>query len=766
MAESAAPTLLGIRHHGPGSARSVLAALTALQPDLILVEGPPDAQDLLPLVIDPDLRPPVALLLYDPGEPRHAVYYPFASFSPEWQAIRYGLQQGVPVRFMDLPQAVRLALEINAATAAVPEAAADGADEVETVQPIAEPPDAAPPPAGPQGPELRRDPLRWVAEAAGYGDGERWWEHQVELRQDSSELFQAIGELMGALRAAADAEQPPELLEQQREAAMRTQLRAAQKEGFQRIAVVCGAWHVPALANMPPARTDAALLKGLPKRKLAATWVPWTHGRLTQASGYGAGVAAPGFYQHLWDSVGEPAPRWLARIAQLLREQDLSASTASVIEATRLAEALAALRARPRPTLDELNEATLAVLCQGDAAPLRLIEEQLLIGECLGVVPEHTPMLPLQLDLQRQQKRLRLPPEAGQRRLELDLRQPNDLERSQLLHRLNLLGIAWGQPEQASGKGTFKEHWRLQWQPELALAVIEASLWGNSVADAASARARDQAQKSDQLSALTALVEQTLLAALPSATHAVMALLQDRAALTHDIPHLMESLPPLARVLRYGDVRQTDASRVGPVVAGLVTRIAIGLPAACSALDDAAAADMFAHLQTTQAAVALLQEAGQTAIWQGALARLADQVGLHGLVAGHTCRLLFEQQVFDAAETGRRMGLALSPAGDVARAAAWLEGFLHGSGLLLLHHEGLWQLLDAWLCGLSGTAFTQMLPLLRRTFSGFAAPERRQLGERVQRGSSGPGVPGVATHVDVARADQVLPLAARLLGLV
>ena len=209
MAESAAPTLLGIRHHGPGSARSVLAALTALQPDLILVEGPPDAQDLLPLVIDPDLRPPVALLLYDPGEPRHAVYYPFASFSPEWQAIRYGLQQGVPVRFMDLPQAVRLALEINAATAAVPEAAADGADEVETVQPIAEPPDAAPPPAGPQGPELRRDPLRWVAEAAGYGDGERWWEHQVELRQDSSELFQAIGELMGALRAAADAEQPP-----------------------------------------------------------------------------------------------------------------------------------------------------------------------------------------------------------------------------------------------------------------------------------------------------------------------------------------------------------------------------------------------------------------------------------------------------------------------------------------------------------------------------------------------------------------------------
>lgn len=137
-------------------------------------------------------------------------------------------------------------------------------------------------------------------------------------------------------------------------------------------------------------------------------------------------------------------------------------------------------------------------------------------------------------------------------------------------------------------------------------------------------------------------------------------------------------------------------------------------------------------------------------------------VGLHGLVAGHTCRLLFEQQVFDAAETGRRMGLALSPAGDVARAAAWLEGFLHGSGLLLLHHEGLWQLLDAWPGGLSGTAFTQMLPLLRRTFSGFAAPGTAPAW-RARRSVAAPVlVPGVATHVDVARADQVL-LAARCL---
>src|SRR5262245_26812064 len=101
--------IFGIRHHGPGSARSLRRALEALRPDIILVEGPPDAADVLPLLAHPDMRPPIALLLYAADDPRRAVYYPFAAFSPEWQALHYGPTNGVPARFMDLPQAHYLA---------------------------------------------------------------------------------------------------------------------------------------------------------------------------------------------------------------------------------------------------------------------------------------------------------------------------------------------------------------------------------------------------------------------------------------------------------------------------------------------------------------------------------------------------------------------------------------------------------------------------------------------------------------------------------
>src|SRR5919106_3768798 len=129
---------------------------------------------------------------------------------------------------------------------------------------------------------------------------------------------------------------------------MRQQIRAAERERFKRIAVVCGAWHAPALATMPAAKEDAALLKGTPKAKVAATWVPWTYGRLAYSSGYGAGIHSPGWYDHLW-TIGETRPEeiaagWMTRVTRLLRAEDLDASPAQAVDATRLAQALAAFR--------------------------------------------------------------------------------------------------------------------------------------------------------------------------------------------------------------------------------------------------------------------------------------------------------------------------------------------------------------------------------------------------------------------------------------
>ena len=85
------PHFFGIRHHGPGCARSLVRAFADLKPDCVLIEGPPEGDALLPLIASEGMRPPVALLTYCPDEPRLAVYHPFAVFSPEWQAAHWAL---------------------------------------------------------------------------------------------------------------------------------------------------------------------------------------------------------------------------------------------------------------------------------------------------------------------------------------------------------------------------------------------------------------------------------------------------------------------------------------------------------------------------------------------------------------------------------------------------------------------------------------------------------------------------------------------------
>ena len=86
-------SIFGVRHHGPGSARSLLRALKEVKPQCLLIEGPPDANDMIAFAASSEIVPPVAILVHEVDEPSNAVYYPFAEFSPEWQAITWALSE-------------------------------------------------------------------------------------------------------------------------------------------------------------------------------------------------------------------------------------------------------------------------------------------------------------------------------------------------------------------------------------------------------------------------------------------------------------------------------------------------------------------------------------------------------------------------------------------------------------------------------------------------------------------------------------------------
>lgn len=691
--------VLGVRHHGPGSARAVRRALASLRPSVVLIEGPADADPLAGWAADPALAPPVALLAWDVAAPARSVFWPLAFFSPEWQALAWAAAAGVPARFVDLPSSVVLAR-----------------------------PDAGPAAAtAPRG--VRVDPLARLAEAAGYDDPEAWWEDVVELPDaapaDARDPFDLITEAMAEVRATAGEDDEWTLV---REAFMRRQLRAALREGHERVAVVCGAWHAPALAgDLPAATRDAAAVRGLPKTRTELTWVPWTHGRLAQASGYGAGVTSPGWYHHLFTAVDRPVTRWLAHVAAVLRRHDLPVSTAHVIEAVRLAEALGALRGRPLPGLTEVTEATWSVLCGGNPVLLDLVTREAVVGETLGEVPDGVPRVPLDADLQARARSLRLRPEATARTLTLDLRRPNDLAKSQLLRQLAILDIPWGQPDAASTAGTFKEVWQLAWQPEFAVRVVEAARHGNTVPAAA---AGVLAGRTETLPAITAGLEAALLAGIDEALPGLLAALDRRAAHEADLVALLGAVPPLARVQRYGDVRRTDTARLAELARALLGRACAGLPAAASGLSDEAAGALRAAIDEVQGVIGLLDvETGR--LWAGALLETAGRRDVPGLIAGRLVRLLLDAGGLDADDAARRLSRVLSPGTAPERQAGWVEGFLAGSPLLVIHDDRLLGLLDDWVAGIGAEAFTDVLPVLRRTFGTWDAAARRRLATRL-----------------------------------
>ncbi|MGW7661499.1 DUF5682 family protein [Streptomyces sp. NPDC054756] len=769
-ARPAGPLLLGVRHHGPGSARAVRAALDAARPRTVLIEGPPEADALVPLAGDETMRPPVALLAHAVDEPGRSAFWPLAEFSPEWVALRWALEHQVPARFIDLPATHTLAWSRDGETDSEPTAQQEDAEDVED--------------RGDDGDlaaDVRVDPLAVLAETAGYDDPERWWEDVVEHRGtaggDVFAPFQGLEEAMSALREVyGSGGHDRDLV---REAYMRLQVRAAQREFGDDVAVVCGAWHVPALRRKSTVAADKALLKGLPKVKTEMTWVPWTHRRLARASGYGAGIDSPGWYGHLFGAPDRPVERWMTKVAGLLREEDRIVSSAHVIEAVRLAETLAVMRGRPLPGLSETTDAIRAVMCEGSDVPLELIRDRLIVGDVLGEVPEAAPAVPLQRDLDRVQRRLRLRPEALERELELDLRKENDAERSRLLHRLRLLGVAWGEPVASRGStGTFRETWRLRWEPELAVRVAEAGVWGTTVLAAATARAEADAVAAQGLADVTALAERCLLAELPDALPVVMDVLAERAALDADVGHLAQALPALVRSLRYGDVRGTETGALAEVAAGLAERVFVGLPPACVGLDNDAADEMRRHVDAVHGALGLLGDAvtGMRPRWHGVLRVLSGRDTVPGVIRGRAVRLLLDDGELRQEDAARLMGLALSPGTPPGDAAAWIEGFVgggSGGGMLLVHDERLLGLVDTWLTGVPAEAFTDVLPLLRRTFSAYEPGVRRTLGELVRRGpgerqgvgTAGAGIPGFADELDRERADAVVPVVRLLLGL-
>ena len=249
--------VFGVRHLSPGAAWHLRAFLDKVKPKAVLVEGPADFTELIPEITGRGVAPPIALLAYTKSLPVRTIVYPFAEYSPEYQALRWARSHRVPARFIDLPSTHFIGIESARAKADRDEVADSDSGGGGEEDPAAE---ADPEKDLPDKHALRAQVYDGFARAAGLADYETYWEQHFEHNLSPDAYRRAAFAFGDGLREIEQGVPDLDFAENLvREAHMRREIRRCiEDDGIEpeRIVVVVGAFHAPAVRSVDAAMSD------------------------------------------------------------------------------------------------------------------------------------------------------------------------------------------------------------------------------------------------------------------------------------------------------------------------------------------------------------------------------------------------------------------------------------------------------------------------------------------------------------------------------
>ncbi len=714
------PYIFGVRHLSPAGAWHLRRFLDEKKPRLVLVEGPSDLNDQMENLTRRETKPPIAILAYTKEPPIRTILYPFAEYSPEYQAFLWCREHRTACRFMDLPSDVFLSL---------PDGEQEGADV--------------------GGEEGRMNVYALLGQKAGEDGHETFWERTMEHTDDGGgyhEGANAFGRELRGLTAGEDADWPETVV---REAYMRRQLADAMAEGFapEEIVAVTGAFHVEGLLSQnQPAMTDKEL-DSLPRVGTNHTLMPYSYYRLSVRSGYGAGNRAPAYYELLWQGLlkGEPmyaAYSYLSKIAGYQREQGDPVSSAEVIEAVRLASALAGLRGGSIPVLRDLRDAAVTCLGKGSLSAISLAVADTEIGTAIGALPEGVSRTSIQEDFYRLLKEYKLEKYRSltAQDLMLDLRENRrvsteraaflDLHRSFFLHQLRVLGISFVSMQKVNQENaTWSEHWVVRWTPEAEMELVEAALKGDTVEQAAAFRMKERAEQAADIGGIAEVIEDGFTCGMASVVNYAVSALQQKAVDAVSVEGLAQTVSRLSTVISYGSIRRLDTAPLEPILKQMFYRACLLLPGAC-VCDDAASKEIVTAMERLNAA-ALAHEFLNREQWLSALRETAGRDDLNTRLSGFAMAVLLERGCAAPEELKLEVRRRLSKGVPAELGAGWFEGLAMKNRYALIARLSLWEDLDSYLEELDQEEFKRALVFLRRAFADFTSAEKDEIAENL-----------------------------------
>jgi hypothetical protein len=468
------PWLFGVRHHSPACAVALGPLLDALKPTQIAVELPADLARWIEWLGHPEAEAPLAIAGVS-ARGDDLGFYPFADFSPELVAIRWGRAHDVPVHAIDLAMTAK---------------AGRGRD---------------------------RGDVLGIAERL-QGAGEDSWEELVEgpgTLGDPERVRRAALLYGWALRLDAVRGDDVAQVDLAREQHMRAALAKLQT-GKARVAAIVGSFHAAAL--MPDAPLwHAPVAVDEPKgerehAELVSSLIPYGFELLDARSGYPAGIRDPMWHQRLFAAqrdrgraggeadVKNLVSACLVEITRGIRARGLPASVPDAQAASELALSLATLRGLRAPGRRELVESVQTSLAQGEllgrGRVVARAMESVMVGTQRGRLADGTPRSGLGPHVVALLGELRLPAkqmtEPEDMRLD-PLRSPLDRRRHVAMCRLRACGVPYAEELESVGVGGLEavtSVWRIKLTPATEALVELAGLRGVTLRQAAAGALR------------------------------------------------------------------------------------------------------------------------------------------------------------------------------------------------------------------------------------------------------------------------------------
>lgn len=703
----------GIRHFSPAGAYFLRQFLDEVKPSLVLIEGPADFDFLIDDIVSKNLVPPFAIMAYTKEAPIDTILYPFAEYSPEYQAILWARENNTECHFFDLESDIILGLEKRD-------------DETKEEDIISE-----------------TNPKKSIET-----DMEGFWERTLEQSEDMH-AYRAGSALFGeSIRKDTNADDKSFIRDIVRESFMKRKIKEYIEKGFdnEKIVAITGAFHTSAIESLEGVMSDKEY-KALVRRESNVTLMPYSYYRLSKRTGYGAGNAAPAYYELLWQGFSNGdityhERKYLSSLAKYMREHGGIVSSAQVIEATRLARELAIIRGGSVPTLEDLKDASITCMGGGSFGEMAMGFAETDIGKKIGSVPQDAMQTSIQSDFTSKLKQLKLEKykELVATPLQLDLRENLrvkskesaflDLNRSFFLYRLVVLGIDFAKIKRSSqDNATWAENWILQWTPEAEIQIVESVLKGDTIADAVAFVLSERLLEATKISEIAEVIEDAFNCGLPKIVEGAKRSLDEMANGTIAMCDIADTVSKLSNMISFGDIRKLDREPLIPIVKRLCIRASLMLVGE-SACDDIAAAALAEDIQKIHN-VFMVQDFLDESLWFDKLTELSNRDDLNTKISGLATAILLDAGKIDEPTLRKEVSRRLSMGMPAELGANWFAGLSMRNHYALIGRLTLWESLSEYLDTLDEEEFRRSAVFLRRAFVEYSAKEKDMIAENL-----------------------------------